>query len=507
MFQTVLELVYSGVDAIFDDEKAPEIERSGNFKLRLSRDQRFSTSLDAHPQRLPPPSSLTNRPAAPPLSISSKPLHRCPTNSQPIRKGVTGEKTRGETLVEGDPPDDEMVTLKGRRLFSSARTRRYGDGDEVGAAAAAFPLLPLGYDDDEVRGAAARRLPLRYGGDGKVGSGSSTTAAAAQIRRRRRGGAAARRLPLGYDDDDEVAAAAAARRLLPLGYDNDVEVGAAGAARRLPLGHDDDDEVAEAAAAVALLLLGYDDDEVATRQQHDRCCCSDTTTMTRCRRQQQHNTIAAAAMRYDGYGYGPTTRTTASALVLSLSSCCKLKDQMPDFESFLEFGQSFLTNLQNLFERIQRISATNVLQRALVRQSDLEISVLSREVLGILYRLVASDPDNSFRELYLADDDAMETLIDVLSALSPGDLSSNDRYPTHSTSLSELSLLLQGVATPPWLLHPSHILPPRPRVVPYQESEPDADEASAFLDTDSERATLDALDRDVGDLDDFECYQ
>ncbi|KAF8963076.1 hypothetical protein BDZ97DRAFT_1758810 [Flammula alnicola] len=185
----------------------------------------------------------------------------------------------------------------------------------------------------------------------------------------------------------------------------------------------------------------------------------------------------------------------------------KLKDQMPDFESFLEFGQSSLTNLQNLFERIQRISATNVLQRALVRQSDLEISVLSREVLGILYRLVASDPDNSFRELYLADDDAMETLIDVLSALSPGDLSSNDRYPTHSTSLSELSLLLQGVATPPWLLHPSHILPPRPRVVPYQESEPDADEASAFLDTDSERATLDALDRDVGDLDDFECYQ
>ncbi|KAF8951360.1 hypothetical protein BDZ97DRAFT_1769927 [Flammula alnicola] len=185
----------------------------------------------------------------------------------------------------------------------------------------------------------------------------------------------------------------------------------------------------------------------------------------------------------------------------------KLKDQMPDFETFLEFGQSSLTNLQNLFERLQRISATNVLQRALVRQSDLEISVLSREILGVLYRLVASDPDNSFRDLYLADDDAMETLIDVLSALSPGDLSSNDRHPLHSTSLSELSLLLQGVATPPWLLHPSHILPPHPHVVPYQESEPDADEASAFLDTDSERATLDALDRDVGDLDDFECYQ
>ncbi|KAF8958616.1 hypothetical protein BDZ97DRAFT_1761984 [Flammula alnicola] len=101
----------------------------------------------------------------------------------------------------------------------------------------------------------------------------------------------------------------------------------------------------------------------------------------------------------------------------------KLKDQMPDFETFLEFGQSSLTNLQNLFEWLQRISATN------------------------------------------------------------------------------------GVATPPWLLHPSHILPPRTRVIPYQESEPDADEASVSIDTDAERATLDALDRDVGDLDDFECYQ
>ncbi|KAF8973362.1 hypothetical protein BDZ97DRAFT_1912949 [Flammula alnicola] len=176
----------------------------------------------------------------------------------------------------------------------------------------------------------------------------------------------------------------------------------------------------------------------------------------------------------------------------------KLKDQMPDFETFLEFGQSSLTNLQNLFERLQRISATNVLQRALVvRATSRSPSCRVRSwvsCIGLLHRIPTTHSG-----IYTSPDDAMETLIDVLSALSPGDLSSNDRHPLHSTSLSELSLLLQGVATPPWLLHPAtsflltlvsfHIR--RASLTPTRP---------LFLDTDSERATLDALDRDVGDL-------
>ncbi|KAF8954949.1 hypothetical protein BDZ97DRAFT_1765589 [Flammula alnicola] len=93
----------------------------------------------------------------------------------------------------------------------------------------------------------------------------------------------------------------------------------------------------------------------------------------------------------------------------------KLKDQVPNFEASVEVSQLSLTNLHKLFGRLHRTSALNLVQREYVRQSKLEMSALSCEISSSLHRLVAMDPDNSFQELYIEDNEAMAALVDVLS--------------------------------------------------------------------------------------------
>ncbi|KAF8960764.1 hypothetical protein BDZ97DRAFT_1760417 [Flammula alnicola] len=94
-----------------------------------------------------------------------------------------GRRTRGETLVEGDPPGDEVVAAAAVRPLLLLV---YGEDDKVGAAAAEQQLLLLGYGDgnevdatmtmtwaeqwhgyhNDEGAAAARRLLLIYG-DGR----------------------------------------------------------------------------------------------------------------------------------------------------------------------------------------------------------------------------------------------------------------------------------------------------------------------------------------------------
>ncbi|KAF8951482.1 hypothetical protein BDZ97DRAFT_1932252 [Flammula alnicola] len=148
----------------------------------------------------------------------------------------------------------------------------------------------------------------------------------------------------------------------------------------------------------------------------------------------------------------------------------KLKDQIPNFEASVEVSQLSLTKLHNLFGRLHRTSTWNLVQREYVRQSELEMSALSREISSSLHRLVATDPDDSFQELYVEDNEAMAALVDVLSALAPGSLPCTDPHPDSRTSLSELASLLEGVPAPSWFPRPDHCF--LPRAVPPQRTFP-----------------------------------
>ncbi|KAF8950646.1 hypothetical protein BDZ97DRAFT_1771000, partial [Flammula alnicola] len=160
----------------------------------------------------------------------------------------------------------------------------------------------------------------------------------------------------------------------------------------------------------------------------------------------------------------------------------KLKDQVPEFEASVEVSQLSLTNLHSLFGRLHRTSAWNLVQREYVRQSELEMSALSREISGILHRLVAMDPDDSFRDLYVEDNDAMAALVDVLSASAPGSLPTTDPHPNSRTTLSELASLLEGVPAP-------------------AENVSEAGDVAGSVDTDTALAELDELDEQIAILD------
>ncbi|KAF8949835.1 hypothetical protein BDZ97DRAFT_1934971 [Flammula alnicola] len=177
----------------------------------------------------------------------------------------------------------------------------------------------------------------------------------------------------------------------------------------------------------------------------------------------------------------------------------KLKDQVPEFEASVEVSQLSLTNLHSLFGRLHRTSAWNLVQREYVRQSELEMSALSREISGILHRLVAMDPDDSFRDLYVEDNDAMAALVDVLSASAPGSLPTTDPHPNSRTTLSELASLLEGVPAPSWFPRPDHRY--LPRAVPPQENVSEAGDVAGSVDTDTALAELDELDEQIAILD------
>ncbi|KAF8950759.1 hypothetical protein BDZ97DRAFT_1770790 [Flammula alnicola] len=151
------------------------------------------------------------------------------------------------------------------------------------------------------------------------------------------------------------------------------------------------------------------------------------------------------------------------------------------------------------FGRLHRTSAWNLVQREYVRQSELEMSALSREISGILHRLVAMDPDDSFRDLYVEDNDAMAALVDVLSASAPGSLPTTDPHPNSRTTLSELASLLEGVPAPNWFPRPDHRY--LPRAVPPQENVSEAGDVAGSVDTDTALAELDELDEQVAILD------
>ncbi|KAF8951332.1 hypothetical protein BDZ97DRAFT_1932466 [Flammula alnicola] len=176
----------------------------------------------------------------------------------------------------------------------------------------------------------------------------------------------------------------------------------------------------------------------------------------------------------------------------------KLKDQIPNFEASVEVSQLSLTNLHNLFGRLHRTSTWNLVQREYVRQSELEMSALSREISSSLHRLVATDPDDSFQELYVEDNEAMAALVDVLSALAPGSLPCTDPHPDSRTSLSELASLLEGVPAPSWFPRPDHRF--LPRAVPPPENVSDAGDVAGSVDTDTALAELDDLDEQVAIL-------
>ncbi|KAF8963188.1 hypothetical protein BDZ97DRAFT_1758897 [Flammula alnicola] len=177
----------------------------------------------------------------------------------------------------------------------------------------------------------------------------------------------------------------------------------------------------------------------------------------------------------------------------------KLKDQVPKFEASVEVSQLSLTNLHSLFGRLHRTSAWNLVQREYVHQSELEMSALSREISGILHRLVAMDPDDSFRDLYVEDNDAMAALVDVLSASAPGSLPTTDPHPNSRTTLSELASLLEGVPAPSWFPRPDHRY--LPRAVPPQENVSEAGDVAGSVDTDTALAELDELDEQIAILD------
>ncbi|KAF8954952.1 hypothetical protein BDZ97DRAFT_1927558 [Flammula alnicola] len=180
------------------------------------------------------------------------------------------------------------------------------------------------------------------------------------------------------------------------------------------------------------------------------------------------------------------------------TAVCTLKDQVPDFEASVEVSQLSLTNLQNLFGRFQHTSSLNLVQREFIRQSEFEMAALAREISSVLHRLIASDTDNSFHDLYLEDNDALDTLVDVLSALTPGVLSSNNHHPTSRASLSELASLLEGVSSPNWFPHPNHQY--LPHAVPPQETTSDVSDAAGSVDTDTALAELANLDEDLAHL-------
>lgn len=127
------------------------------------------------------------------------------------------------------------------------------------------------------------------------------------------------------------------------------------------------------------------------------------------------------------------------------------------------------------------------------------MSALSREISGILHRLVAMDPDNSFRDLYVEDNDALAALVDVLSASAPGSLPTTDPHPNSRTTLSELASLLEGVPAPNWFPRPDHRY--LPRAVPPQENVSEAGDVAGSVDTDTALAELDELDEQVAILD------
>ncbi|KAF8956607.1 hypothetical protein BDZ97DRAFT_1925401 [Flammula alnicola] len=204
-------------------------------------------------------------------------------------------------------------------------------------------------------------------------------------------------------------------------------------------------------------------------------------------------------------GNGPMTLTppvcTACRLKgLEPEECVipPLKDQIPNFEASVEVSQLSLTNLHNLFGRLHRTSTWNLVQREYVRQSELEMSALSREISSSLHHLVATDPDDSFQELYVEDNEAMAALVDVLSALAPGSLPCTDPHPDSRTSLSELASLLEGVPAPSWFPRPDHRF--LPRAVPPPENVSDAGDVAGSVDTDTALAELDDLDEQVAIL-------
>ncbi|KAF8955595.1 hypothetical protein BDZ97DRAFT_1764644 [Flammula alnicola] len=155
--------------------------------------------------------------------------------------------------------------------------------------------------------------------------------------------------------------------------------------------------------------------------------------------------------------------------------------------------------LDHLFGHLHRTSAWNLVQRESIRQSELKMSALSREISSILHCLVATDPDDSFRDLYVEDNDAMAALVDVLSSLAPGSLPTTDPHPDSRTSLSKLASLLEGVPTPSWFPRPDHRF--LPCAVPPQENISDAADAAGSVDTDTALAELDDLDEQVAILD------
>ncbi|KAF8964836.1 hypothetical protein BDZ97DRAFT_1757744 [Flammula alnicola] len=176
----------------------------------------------------------------------------------------------------------------------------------------------------------------------------------------------------------------------------------------------------------------------------------------------------------------------------------KLKDQVPEFEASVEVSQLSLTNLHSLFGRLHRTSAWNLVQQESIHQSELEMSALSCQISSILHRLVTTDPDDSFRDLYVEDNDAMAALVDVLSSLAPGSLPTTDPHPDLRTSLSELASLLEGVPTPSWFPRPDHRF--LPHAVPPQENISNAGDIAGSVDTDTALAELDNLDEQVAIL-------
>ncbi|KAF8971373.1 hypothetical protein BDZ97DRAFT_1237311 [Flammula alnicola] len=188
----------------------------------------------------------------------------------------------------------------------------------------------------------------------------------------------------------------------------------------------------------------------------------------------------------------------------------KLKDQVPMVEAAHLVARGSLTNIDHLFGRLHRASAVQLIRQDLVHNYELEIIALTREILFALHAVMASDPDENFFSLYLNNNTAtLHALINALSTMSPGALSTNDNDPDTSASLLRLAPLLEGIPVPDWYPQAGPSLPPFPRSVAYQEVDSEVEEAPATDDSGIEFVDREAIEVnkegvDISDAEDFD---